>query len=208
MARPRKDSSGGKTAKEKLIGSAFQLIRSKGYSAATVDEFCAAAGVTKGTFFHYFVSKEDLAIQAARYWSQVTGEFFANSPYQLRSDPLDRFIGYLEFRRDIIQGEIAEFTCLAGTMAQEIYDSHPQIREACRDSIFDHAAQLEKDIIEAIELHRPLNPPDPKSLALHSQAVLQGGFILAKASGSREVAMACVDHLIQYVKLIFQDKKN
>lgn len=205
MARPRKDSN-SKSAKEKLMESAFQLIRSKGFSAATIDDFCAKAGVTKGTFFHYFSSKEDLAIKAAKHWSEVTESFFEQSAYRLHAGALDRLLGYLELRRDIIQGEISEFTCLVGTMVQEIYDSHPLIREACRASIFSHIAPLEKDIFEAVTLYQPANPPDPKTLALHIQAVLQGAFVLAKASSDSEVAVSSVNHLIEYVKMIFTHK--
>ncbi len=203
MARPRKEPN-GKSAKEKLIESAFHLIRSRGYSAATIDEFCAKAGVSKGAFFHYFSSKEDLAVQAAGHWSEVTEGFFEKSSYRLKSDPLDRVLGYLELRRDIIQGEISEFTCLVGTMVQEVYDSHPLIREACRASIFRHAALLETDIFEAVKVYQPLRPPDPKTLALHTQAVLQGAFVLAKASSNRELAVASVNHLIEYVQLVFK----
>ena len=41
------------------------------------------------------------------------------------------------------------------------------------------------------------------SLALHTQAVLQGAFILAKANGGPEIAAESVDHLIRYLELLF-----
>ena len=48
-------------ARDKLIAAAHQEVRRQGYSATTVDQICAAAGVTKGAFFHHFESKEALA---------------------------------------------------------------------------------------------------------------------------------------------------
>jgi hypothetical protein len=35
------------------------------------------------------------------------------------NDPLDRVLGYMDFRKSILRGEAAEFTCLVGTMVQE-----------------------------------------------------------------------------------------
>ncbi len=46
-----------------------------------------------------------------------------------------------------------------------------------------------------------------KSLALYMQAVLQGGFILAKATGSAQAAADAIDHLRRYVKLLFETSK-
>src|SRR5689334_24216214 len=46
--------------KEKLLDAAQQLMLSKGFPATTVDEICDTAGFTKGSFFHYFESKEQL----------------------------------------------------------------------------------------------------------------------------------------------------
>jgi TetR/AcrR family transcriptional repressor of nem operon len=191
------------SARDKILNAAFTLIRTQGYSSTTIDELCDFAGVAKGSFFHHFENKEALAIEAAKHWSLVTGELFKSAPYHRFDDPLERFIGYLNFRKEILQGETPEFTCLVGTMVQEAYHSHPEIREACFQSIFCHAETLEKDIADAIKLYRPRISLTAKSLALHTQAVIQGAFILAKASGNTEVAAESIEHLLNYVRLLF-----
>ncbi len=195
-------------AKQKLLDAALAVIREKGYVATTVDELCARAGVAKGSFFHHFKDKEALAVAAADYWSEVTGSFFAAAPYHDHSDPLDRVLGYIDFRRSILTGKIPEFTCLVGTMVQEIYDTNPAIRDACDSSISRHAATIEADIAETMKLYKISAKWTAKSLALHIQAVLQGAFILAKAKGSAEVAISSVDHLHRYIELLFQSRTD
>jgi TetR/AcrR family transcriptional repressor of nem operon len=193
------------TAKTKLLNAALTVVRSKGYSATTVDDLCAAAGVTKGAFFHHFASKEDLAVAAANYWSEITGALFASAPYHVHKDPLERVLGYIDFRGALLLGEVPEFTCLVGTMVQETYDSSPAIRAACEASISGHAATLEADIGAALETYGVKNVT-AQSLALHTQAVLQGAFILAKAKGGPAVAADSVAHLRRYFELLFKSK--
>ncbi len=190
-------------AKSKLLDAALHVIRTKGYSATTVDELCAAAGVTKGAFFHHFKSKEELGVAAADHWSELTGELFAGAAYHDHADPLYRLIAYLEFRKTCLQGGVPDFTCLIGTMVQETYESIPAIREACDRSISDHAATLVPDI-EAAMAERNVAPGwTALSLAMHIAAVMQGSFILAKAKGGAEVAAESIDHLIRYVEMLF-----
>jgi TetR/AcrR family transcriptional regulator, transcriptional repressor for nem operon len=194
------------SAKDKILASALDLIRARGYAATTVDELCAAAGVTKGAFFHHFSSKEDLAIAAADHWSETTSSFFDAAPYHGHPDPLDRVLGYIDFRKAILKGEVREFTCLAGTMVQEAYETHPAIRAAVDRSISGHVAKVESDIAEAMKKHRLHADWNAKDLALHTQAVLQGAFVLAKAKGSAAVAVDSINHLRRYVELLFNRK--
>ena len=191
------------SARSKLLDAALSIIREKGYTATSVDELCAQAGVTKGAFFHHFKSKDALGVAAAHHWSEITGAFFETAPYHKHSDPLERVLGYLDFRKAILKGEIAEFTCLVGTMVQEIYNTTPDIRDACEASIIAHAAKVESDIADAIKLYRIRAPWTAEDLALHTQAVLQGAFILAKAKGNAAVVEASIDHLRRYVELLF-----
>lgn len=179
------------------------MIRKQGFAATTVDDLCKVAEVTKGAFFHHFDSKEALGIAAAAYWAETTSAFFADAPYHDHDDPLDRLLGYVAFRKDIIEGELAEFTCLVGTMTQEVYGSHPTIRDACAASIFSHAATLEPDIEAAMTARGIEADWTPSGLAAHTQAVLQGAFILAKATGDRAIARDSVDHLRRYIEMLF-----
>jgi TetR/AcrR family transcriptional repressor of nem operon len=196
------------SAREKILDAALAMIRAKGYAATTVDDLCAEAGVTKGAFFHHFRSKEDLGVAAADYWTEATSRLFAAAPYHGHADPLDRVLAYIDFRKSLLIGGIPEFTCLVGTMVQETYDSNPAIREACARSITGHAATLESDIQEAMEKYGIDPPWTVGSLGLYTQAVLQGAFILAKATGGPKAAADAVDHLRRYIKLLFQKPKR
>lgn len=196
------------TARQKLLDAALSLIRTKGYTSTTVDDLCDKAGVTKGAFFHHFKSKEALGIAAAGYWSEMTDAFFEGAPYHKHKDPLDRVLGYIDFRKAILTGKVPEFTCLVGTMVQEVYETCPAIRKACDASITAHAAKVEADIVEAIKRHGVRGKWTARSLALHTQAVLQGAFVLAKTKRDAAVAGESIDHLRRYVELLFQPLKR
>ena len=197
---PRKQNP---LTKQNLLEAAFDVIRAKGYAATTVDEICAAAGVSKGAFFHHFASKEDLAVAAAGQWSEVTGGLFESAPYHDADDPLERLLGYVAFRKQLIQGALPEFTCLVGTMTQEAYGTSPAIQKACWASISGHADTLIADIEAAMDRYGVTREFTAESLALHTQAVIQGAFILAKASGEPQRAVESIDHLQRYLKLLF-----
>lgn len=186
-----------------LMSAAFGLVRRRGLAATSVDDICAAAGVSKGAFFHHFRSKDDLAAAAAYHWSAVTEPFFAAAAYHAPADPLDRVLGYIDLRRDMMAGEIAEFTCFVGTMVQEAWVTSPAVQAGAWDSMSRHADALVADI-EAAKLSRGLGDElNARSLALHMVAAVQGAFILAKASGDAAVGAESAAHLRRYVAQLF-----
>lgn len=204
MPRPTKQSPERGNARSRLLEAARDVIRAKGFAATSVDDLCRAADVTKGAFFHHFASKEALGVAAAEFWRQETSGFFAGAPYHQPADALDRVLAYVAFRKAIIAGDLPAFTCLVGTMAQEVHTSAPDIRDACGRSIFGHAATLEVDIEQARRDHGITTASwTAGSLARHTQAVLQGGFVLAKAGNDPALARESLDHLDRYIRHLF-----
>ena len=192
-------------SKTKLLDAALQVFRTKGYTATTVDDICNTAGVTKGSFFHHFKGKEELAIESTRFWTEMTGGLFAAAPYQQIADPRERVLAYIDFRAQILQGNLPDFTCLLGTMVQETFETHPAIRDACWIGIDTHAQTIAKDVAQARALYAPDADWTAESLAHYTQAALQGAFILAKAQGGAAIAAQCVAHLRRYVALVLND---
>src|SRR5579863_6836197 len=86
-------------SKKKLLDATLRVVRTRGYTATRIEDVCTEAGVTKGSFFHHFESKEELALAAAAHWDANVSQLFASAPYHDAADPLDRLIAYVDFRR-------------------------------------------------------------------------------------------------------------
>ena len=187
--------------RDRLLDAALTLVRRQGFAATTIDQLCAMAKTTKGGFFHHFASKEALGIAAAEHWSAVTEPFFAAADYHAKPNALSRVLAYLDLRETMIDGDVDAFTCLAGTLAQEVHQSHPKIARAAQAAIEGHARTLEADLASAIG-SGPGAAAEARSLALHIQVVLQGAFVIAKAQGNTDAARQSVRYLKSYITMI------
>ncbi len=185
------------------------LVRKQGYSATSVDEICAAAGVSKGAFFHHFSSKEALASAAAEGWTARADELiFAIPPWTRIEDPLERILAHIDFRASLMEGPAEDFTCFVGTMVQESFASSEILRGACDDSLTAYSERFAEDIEEAIAKYGIKDGVTSISLAYHVQAVLQGAFILAKAKADPAFARDSADHLRRYVSQLFEEERT
>jgi len=190
-------------ARGRLIEAAQSLVRQKGFAATSVDEVCATAGVTKGAFFHHFPSKEALGVALVDNWTEKTGAMFAAHPYNGRPDPLDRIFAYLDLRREILCQPLPDFTCVAGTTVQEVFETSPPIRDAAARSITSGVDHVRTHLTEALAAH-PVPGVTAESLARQFQVVLQGGIIMAKAANDPAPAHEAIDHLERYLRLMFR----
>ena len=103
----------------------------------------------------------------------------------------------------MLDGPVAGFSCLVGTMVQEVFDTHPDLRVACREQMDVQLRELGTYVAAAKRRYAPRARLTAESLALHVQGVIQGALILAKARQSLEVAIECLRHLLRYLEMLF-----
>ncbi len=189
--------------KEKLLEAAERLMLAKGYEAASVEEICQAAGVTKGSLFHYFGSKEDLGMAVLDRFVSSRFQAFQRAPFHKMRDPLQRVYGYVDFAMELSKHPQAMGGCLLGNFAQELSHTHPEIRARCAQHFLQWAEGLREDLKNAKATYRPKAPFDARSLAEHFIAVIEGSLILAKAQQDRKVVENNLSHYKHYLKSLF-----
>lgn len=187
---------------ERLLNAAQSLMLEKGFVATTVDEICEAAGVTKGSFFHYFKSKEDLGKKLVQRFASKTGSAMKEGVCCAGNDPLDRVYGYLDCAIELMKNPDAK-GCLVGTFSQELSESHPEIRSLCAQAFEEMVEMFQKDLAEAKEKYAPESKFDAASLAETFIAIGQGSMILMKAKKDRMVLARTLTHFRQYLKSLF-----
>ena len=196
-------TDGDSPTREKLLDAAQELMLAKGFTATSVDEVCTAAGVTKGSFFHYFEGKEHLGCVVAERFFASRRQFFLSAPFRQKKDPLDRVFGFIDFLIDMSRGPQGGKGCLLGTFVQELSQTHPKIRDVCATCFEAQAETFRLDLDEAKAKYAPKARWDPRSLAEHLLAVMQGAMILAKAKQDPSAIEASAKHYREYLKFVF-----
>lgn len=83
-------------ARQRLIEAARNVIYAHSYEAVSVDELCAAAGVNKSSFYHFFSSKQDLVLTALESQWQRLEELVLKPSLDTKLPPQERILRFLD----------------------------------------------------------------------------------------------------------------
>ena len=189
----------GDKSRARLIAAMTDVARAKGYHATRVEDVCAAAGVTKGSFFHHFASRDAVGLAAAKGWRSDTAAFFDHAEFNAAPTAVARVLAYVAFRRALLMGDVASYCCYAGTVVTETFQSQGATFAEAKGAIDDHIAFVQGLVAAALtEIGRP---SDTRALALSTfiQGTVQGALILAKSAGGAAPAQACLDELTRHL---------
>ena len=187
-----------RNSREKLIEAASLRIRKQGYVASSVGEICADAGVTKGTFFHHFKSKEALGEACIAQWSQLGAMLDEHVCAGLEgADPVQKAMGFMDGVIEVLSDPALLKSCLAGTIAQEVAQSSPTLRQATHHCFANAEARFAVILDDACA-SRGLQL-DTASLASLWSATLQGSITLCKASADESVIRQNLTHVKGYI---------
>jgi TetR/AcrR family transcriptional repressor of nem operon len=189
--------------KLKLLNTALGLMLAKGYHATTVDDICAEADVTKGSFFHYFKSKEEAAKATLVYFGMMQQGMIQGSEIEKETDPWTRLKNFLDFYLLVSRNPDLPNSCLASTFAQELSEEYPEIRALCEENFATNAKPLHDILLECKQSYAPQGNIDAQSMAEYFISVYQGSLILAKAKQDPSIIEENVEHFRTYAGVLF-----
>jgi TetR/AcrR family transcriptional regulator, transcriptional repressor for nem operon len=122
--------------KQQLIDTAFQLIWTSSYGAVSVDDICAGAGVKKGSFYHFFPSKVDLALATMDESFDVVKAAY-DRMFSPATAPVKRFERLADFLYESQQQAAAKYGkvcgCPLASLSSEMAPREPRIRAKFED---------------------------------------------------------------------------
>jgi TetR/AcrR family transcriptional repressor of nem operon len=189
--------------KRRLVGAALRLMLRQGYSATTVDQICAEASVTKGSFFHYFENKEAACRAAMVAWAGSWQDIVSAAHFDRIPDPLDRLDRLFDVMAEAYLRPEVDAGCMIGTVAQEMAASNRGLGAPCEAHFATWSAGVRRLLADAKAAHPPTTDFDPDSVADLMLGIVQGTLLVAKTRQDRAVVLNNLRHCRAYVLGLF-----
>jgi len=182
-------------ARDRIVATAARLFLERSYQAVGVDELCQAADVRKGSFYHYFSSKSELAkavidLHADLFARRLSGSTAATPAQTLHAIP--EAIGAIQTALEAQFGRAVG--CPFGNFAAELSTTDDDLRKHLADKLAAMERHLAVACHDAAATGALRNGTDPDRLAHALLAQYQGIILLAKLNDSGVDALAPALH--------------
>lgn len=174
----------------RILSVARQLFHSRSYADVGVKQICDEARVQKGSFYHFFPSKRDLALAViddmADDWAHgfVAEAFDRNLPPMERLEYLVDAAYYWQKAAKDIEGRVRG--CLFGNLALEISTREEMLRAKLL-AVFNRTKARFRETLEQAVAEGAIAALDTEETAAAMLAYLEGVILLAKTQNDPEV---------------------
>lgn len=185
-----------KDTRSEIIRIGTDLISRHGYHATGIDTVLKEAAVPKGSFYHYFKSKEEFGLAVIEHFAERFELRLVSSLTDEEVTPLNRIRNYLETGLARVSQNNCTKGCLIGNLGQEMADVNERFRTRLDEIFASWKARFAACLTEAQQLGELSPSADPHVLA---------GFILSGWEGSilRAKVMKSPQPMRDFVEVLF-----
>ncbi|MES9945485.1 MAG: TetR/AcrR family transcriptional regulator [Candidatus Thiodiazotropha sp.] len=176
--------------KDRILATARDLFHGRSYADVGIKEICTMAKVQKGSFYHFFPSKRDLAMAVIDSMSDEWANGFVAEAFDEALPPIERLdymvdaIYFWQKAAKNMEGRMPG--CLFGNLALEVSTRDEVIRARLNAVFAKASAHFHEALDEAVEKGE-IPPLDTEATATAMLAYLEGVILLAKTRNDPEV---------------------
>jgi TetR/AcrR family transcriptional repressor of nem operon len=198
----------GEKTKQRILDAAQKQVLARGFAATSIDAIQEAAGISRGTFFYHYASKDDLARALIERYAGadavLVDEMMARAE-SLATDPLQQALIFIALHEDMFRDVgLGDTGCLFASYSYEAGLFDDRTHQLIVGSIEHFRRVFGGKLEEALGRHGARVPDaDPYLLADMAYGVLQGAFILARTLSDPTVMVTHVRQFRSYLELLF-----
>ncbi len=201
-------SSRSTNTKEKILDAARSMILNHGFAGTTVDAVIKQAGVSKGAFFHYFPTKNDLGYVLIQQYAEGDAKHLNDNMEKaeaLSDDPLQQLLIFVKLFEQEMKSLQEPFPgCLFASYLNnsELFDD--KILGIIRESMLNWRTRLMDKLEEVMQKYPPRRNVDPESLADLMMVTFEGAFVLSESLEDSQIIARQLDQYHLHLKLLFE----
>jgi TetR/AcrR family transcriptional regulator, transcriptional repressor for nem operon len=187
----------GEDTKMRLAVTAMKLFGEKGYESTSVSDILKAAGANSGSLYHFFPTKQDLLLEVLRMYRDGIAPMLLAPAWEGVSDPIEKVFALLASYRRALEGTECLYGCPIGSLALEIHEPDPPVRELIATNFDGWVDAVERCYADAG--NRLPHDLDRRGLAVFTLTTMEGGVMQARAQRSLAAFDTSIAMLRDYV---------
>ena len=135
--------------RDQILSKGARLIHAQGYKATGLKQILGAAGISKGSFYFYFKSKDDFGRAVIDHFTSSIDEVFASHLRDDGIEPLERLNRLLDYYESAFKKSKATLGCPIGNLSLELADTNEELRKRLQAAVEGFIARIEACLKEA-----------------------------------------------------------
>ncbi len=192
--------------RQRILLTAMQLFWEKGYASTSIADVLQAAGVNSGSLYHFFPGKQDLLLAVLGIYRDGMQQMLLDPAFEGVDDPIERIFALLARYRQSIVSTDCTYGCPIGSLALEIHEPDPPVREALAANFAGWTAAIE-GCLHAAGSRLPADT-DRAGLAELVLTTMEGGVMQARTHRDVAAFDRTVQQLRRYFDLLQAEAKR
>jgi AcrR family transcriptional regulator len=188
------------STRNRIIGAALGLFAAKGYGATTIADIAGAAKANPGSVYFFFPTKQEVLLAVLAAYSGGIRPMLLDPAWQGVDDPIARVFALLDRYRSLLTDSDCTYGCPIGSLALELHEPDPPVREALAANFAAWTAAIEACLDEAGD--RLPEDLDRHALAVFVLTTMEGAVMLARTYRGIAAYDAAIEQLHTHFKLL------